>query len=459
MVAEALQAQLPVLLEALKSPPTDERGAVLEVMRRGFAPVLGASRNLLFRVGGQCLNLAWRDRTIIERIGVVGLSFMAWRNRGHLRRCAVELVSQVVPGVAQIRSFFGPRVVCARKNNPESRRPGSSETSMTVPNCQVKIATFQDSVYVVLGASVRFSRTVETPGGQPGHWLVGPDHVLTDDAPKFAFNDPTKVIRLAGRERILLAADLVGIKLDNNEMSLLSARAAKIGDFADPGTMAQIVGPDSKGTTGRLSHDACAFGKVIYDGTTVPGYSGAAYTDGSRVLGIHQGGGAHNYGVAASFIWGRICLYEKTIHEDSRKFLETLFERDGELRWTNVGDPMYIQIQDATGKYSIVERASVESTFGPGWDASNTIKRRRRRGYDDHLESALSGEATASNLLGGSRNVVLAQGCATPNLQSLMNEYNNLSADARKDFRKWLQAYPKVKSVMNGPVSAEAPAS
>nr|UYL94345.1 MAG: hypothetical protein [Evros sobemo-like virus] len=459
MVADALQAQLPILLEALKIVPAREETAVLEVVRRGFAPVLGVSRNLLFRAGGQCLGLVWSNRTIAERIGVVVLSFLAWRNRASIKRGAVELMSQVVPGVAQIRSFFGPRVVCARGNNPESRRVGSSETPMTVPNCQVKIATYCDSVYVVLGAAVRFSRTVETPGGTPGHWLVGPDHVLTDDSPKFAFNDPSKVIKLVGRERIHLAADLVGIKLDNDEMSLLSARAAKIGDFADPGTMAQIVGPDSKGTTGRLSHDVCAFGKIIYDGTTVPGYSGAAYTDGNRVLGIHQGGGAHNYGVASSFIWGRICLHEKTIHEDSRKFLETLFERDGALRWSSVGDPIYIQIQDATGKYSIVERATVDATFGPGWDSSNTIKRTRRRGYDDQLESAFPGEATASNLLGVSRDVAIAQGCEVPSLQSIMSGYNNLSSSARKDFRKWLQAYPKVKSVMNGPVSAEAPLS
>lgn len=55
---------------------------------------------------------------------------------------------------------------------------------------------------------------------------------------------------------------------------------------------------------GVLKHerDMCA-GRLSYSGSTLPGFSGSPYTNGQQVLGMHLGGGgAGNFGVAASLI-------------------------------------------------------------------------------------------------------------------------------------------------------------
>ncbi|APG75849.1 hypothetical protein 1 [Hubei sobemo-like virus 7] len=64
---------------------------------------------------------------------------------------------------------------------------------------------------------------------------------------------------------------------------------------------------------GILKHDTqVAFGFCSYSGSSVQGFSGAPYTNGSKVLAIHLGGGTSgNYGYSASFVMAQIHVYKR----------------------------------------------------------------------------------------------------------------------------------------------------
>lgn len=80
-------------------------------------------------------------------------------------------------------------------------------------------------------------------------------------------------------------------------------------------THARIVAArDSNNSSlGILRHDTkTAFGFCSYDGSTLQGFSGAPYTNGTRVLAIHLGGGSSgNFGYSASFVVAQINLYKR----------------------------------------------------------------------------------------------------------------------------------------------------
>lgn len=63
-----------------------------------------------------------------------------------------------------------------------------------------------------------------------------------------------------------------------------------------------IVGASGRGTSGRLRPSTTLLGMVEYDATTVAGYSGSVYFNGSTVYGMHTIGGRANRGIAAMFL-------------------------------------------------------------------------------------------------------------------------------------------------------------
>lgn len=225
------------------------------------------------------------NRTPMEKtlLPVVG-GYICWQ----AYRCGVfgymkKHAGKVLPGVTFVESVLQkkPRLTYDREAvikrvNLESRRQGSEESPMTMPPYQCAIGYKDGAEFKVIGYAIRMDENV----------LVGPDHVLSDD------EDMNKqacgkqgIISLRGKDRIILDTDLVMIKLEPKDLSSIGIKQCKIGELPEHGQMAQIVGPRSLGTMGRLLHDTLSFGRVVYEGTTVGGYSGAAYQIGSAVVG------------------------------------------------------------------------------------------------------------------------------------------------------------------------------
>lgn len=341
---------------------------------------------------------------------------------------AKKLVYAVVPGLRRLKSYLtgkpevvlDPATTGTVKTVLESRRQGSEEADMTFPSSQARVGIMRDGQFVVLGSCVRFD-----------DHLVGPDHVLGGEADRYAYGKQT-YISLYGKDRLILGTDLVAVPLTKKDLSTLGLKSCSIASVPDSGAYAQIVGPVGKGTTGLLRNDARCFGRLVYDGTTLAGYSGSGYTIGTQVAGIHQNGGAVNGGFSASFVWARLKAALKQKPEASEDWLLGQMDAGKVIRWDSMsGDPDEVTIC-VGGLYSVVQRDSMTKAFGKDWDSRIELVPRKRASY----ESADSGERPDSMLPGASSSSVNSQDVDRLLLLAATDAYKKLSAKQRRKFRE-----------------------
>lgn len=384
---------------------------------------------------------ALRQRTSFEQAGLVAsVAWGVWaldRTVG-LGKIA-SFIGKATPGWTRIKRALGPLEVVLEPENGkartllESRRSGSEESDFTTPRCQARVGFYRDGQFVVVGSCIRMADNI----------LVGPDHVLGGDGDKFVYGSQS-VVSLKDKERIAVATDLVAIRMTDRELSTIGVSEAKIGPIPENGCYAQIVGPVSRGTTGNLRHDSTVFGRVVYGGTTIAGYSGSAYTDGSRVLGIHQRGGQVNGGFSASYAW---MLVKKALNmrdESTSEYVENLYKSGKKFKWNRTGDPDEVQLL-VDGYYHTIPVASMVEAWGTDWEETankRSTGSNRTRGYEDYESGEtvvaappLSGESRAANL-GASSVLAECPVSAPPNTHSLMEMYNKLSKTQRKNFRR-----------------------
>lgn len=382
------------------------------------------------------------ERTTLEKTLIAGGLFygLCQANRFGLVDKFNTVTDFLVPGYSSLMSFFGKRLrvevdpaTCTNWNSLESRRDGSDERHMTTPSFQCKIGYKKDGKFVVIGCAIRFEAGC----------LVGPDHVLSDEDldEKFALGKQG-LLSLKGKERITLATDMVMIRMTEKDFSTIGISVCKIVSVPERGALAQIIGPESNGTCGRLICDEMNFGRVIYEGTTLAGYSGGGYCIGNGCAGVHQLGGKINSGLDASYIWMLVRIELGLVFEDSEEWLLGQFKAGKKLRWNSHGDPNFVQVH-VGGVYSTVQKRSMIRAFGNNWDSSDYLYR-VAPGYDDSAaqESVpVQGEASNSILLGVSSLSANSQEPQEPRIQRIMREYKALSSKQRKSIRKSLQIY------------------
>lgn len=365
--------------------------------------------------------MVWQQRTGFEKtLLLTALGYGLYRNR--------EVVGGVLSATWHIGASWA-RVKCAlfgaklavsvdpdsgiRRDVMESRRPGSEEACMSFPACAARIGSVRDGgKFVALGVAVRF----------PLNMLVAPDHVLCDidSEDKMAFGSQ-KPFSLRGKVRIPLATDLVGIILTEAEFSRIGVAECHVGHIQDTGAMVSIVGPDSKGTVAAMSNDKTQFGRVIYNGTTLAGYSGAPYMSGNRVVGLHQLGGPVNSGFSASFVWLLVKEFLKARDESSEDWLLGQYKAGREVQWREHSDidraGEYVQVC-INGQYSAVKFDSMNKAFGGRWRNSPRFSAKNSATYGDFESRPIpstssvepSGEANSSTHLGASSVLESAQG-------------------------------------------------
>lgn len=335
----------------------------------------------------------------------------------------------------------------------ESRRANSEEEPMTPPKFQAKVGVFRDGKFIVIGCAIRLKHNI----------LVSPDHVIAEEPEeKFVMGHlPDKYVSLKGKELHVIATDLVALQLNENELSLLGLKEAKIG-YVSRKTYCQIVGPVGKGTQGDLELDE-VFGRVVYSATTLPGYSGAAYVSGSALMGVHQSGGRVNGGYAASYVW---CLVREQLlrqePEGSEDWLISQFDSGRELRWeVNPTEPSMVRIQ-VNGEFSNILRTSLTKAFGNDWDDSQVIRRAdvkaraKRGGYRD-FEFESSGEYLVNSRHPGALNSpVRNQAPQVQNHPNLTQEFG-MSPKQVKLLRHILSNYDMQSASTSGQVSQVPP--
>lgn len=401
--------------------------------------------------------------TPLEKKLIVGISmYGTWKlyDAGCFHYVGRQMRSGV-PGLKWMRALMGKYEVVHNRAAPrscnvlESRRPGSEENSMTTPRCQAVVAYKAEGRMVVVGNVIRFDR----------NFIVGPDHVLGGPVSDVKYVKGSQAwVSLEGKERIFLDTDLVAIQMTEKELSTIGVAVCKIATLPDVGILAQVVGPESKGTVGVLKHDSRLFGRVVYEGTTLAGYSGAAYLTGNGVLGIHQAGGAVNSGYSASYVWNLLLLELGLKLESSEDWLLGQFKHSKKLEWRNCAAPDEVLVR-VNGQYARVEKDSMYRAFGPDWQANEKFENRPsdiRFTYGPEIpESAVAnfvsnaqangaGEANGSKRPGVSSLLEDTQEPERPSHLSLWNEYKQLSPQQRKKFRSLMTSVLNQTSTTSG---------
>jgi len=359
---------------------------------------------------------------------------------------AATLATSLVPGWRTVKNVvtgrpevvMDPETICTARTVLESRRPGSDEVEMTSPPCQARVGVMRDGQFVVIGACIRLEDC-----------LVAPDHVI-GGGDKYIYGRQN-CVSLKGKEIVSIGTDLSYVQMTEKELSTIGISVAKLSAVPDLGIYSQIVGPMSKGTTGVLRNDPRSFGRVVYEGTTIAGYSGSAYTSGPHVYGLHQMGGQVNGGYAITFVWARLRAALRMKPESSEDWLLGQTKAGRKIRWdASSGDPDELTIC-INGLYTVVQRDSMVRAFGRNWE-NEILSLKPSGGYGDYE----SGESRISTSLGGSRMSEESKESDISHHQSLMDAYKKLSPALRKKFRNSLNLSDGAKT-SNGQVSVLDP--
>lgn len=307
----------------------------------------------------------------------------------------------------------------------ESVREGSDQMALSFPKCQAYVGQMKEGKFVAHGCTVRF-----------GNWLVMPDHVFSyaerETARTYVMGrkKESKPVEITGREFQLVDTDMGFVAMSADELSQVGISRASIGHvIPDQGSVAVIVGASGLGTQGRLNHDSEVFGRVVYGGTTVGGYSGAAYCVMNQVVGIHQCGGKINGGYSASYLWVTINFLKGTgENEDTWDWLQKSYKGkkriEVDLSWKDL-DEVRVKVD---GQYAIVNRKSMAKAFGANWlnevSSHGRLKLRERTvQYDDYE----AGEVQNSTILGASSSSEKSQGLEGSPVLTLTSGFKKLS--------------------------------
>lgn len=363
--------------------------------------LMGGLRTLLRRVWELRLP-GCRPLTTLERVQIWCLiSYLLWLNKSKKLDFLNNLLDKIVPLWSYLRyRINGPKVKFAEdgrlgKRVLEAARVGSEETAMSVPKCQVLIGQMKDGDFVAHGCGVRMENA-----------LVMPDHVYSygnrDGETGTAWvmgRQKSRGVCLHGKEVHVIDTDLVWIELTADEWSIVGAAVQNIyHEIPERGNYAQVVGYKGLGTAGIVAHDPTCFGRVIYEATTLPGYSGAAYMVANRIAGIHQSGSSKvNGGYSASYVWMMVSYDKKNLPEATEEFLMDQYN-DGydihvDLGWKDL-DRVRIK---TGGRYHLVERSSMNKAFGSDWHGRDRVRHRKGKHYDDFPECAEQGNGMVSS--------------------------------------------------------------
>lgn len=259
----------------------------------------------------------------------------------------------------------------------ECRRPGSEEMILAGSKAQCMLGEMNGNVFEAFGCAVLFGHA----GNQPSDsfwYLVMPEHAWGYTRTIWAKGRQSQVELTYKREMeedktvIHLATDLIAVRITQKEMSTIGISARGLLHFLPVyGSEAKIVGCMGKGTLGILKHDTHVFGRVSYSGTTLGGYSGAAYIVNEQIAGIHTYGTPQiNGGWSASFIWATLAFEVRRVDplvvegETTPTWLERTLQQRKRVRVDKTFyDDECVRIQ-IDGRYAVVQKSSMQKVCG-----------------------------------------------------------------------------------------------
>lgn len=195
--------------------------------------------------------------------------------------------------------------------DPEGMIPGSIPMKNgREPSCQVRLAFKQGDSYVIVGAGLRVE-----------NYLITPTHNCQAGVDLYAVRGTNVVLVDADTEK-MLAADVSAFCLTESQWSLLGVKQAKLGPLARDATVMITSSCDYQYSTGILSvGNGRTLGRVEYNASTLPGFSGSGYMNGQVCLGMHCHGGIKPGGYEMLYIYVRLKQAIGQTPESSDDFL------------------------------------------------------------------------------------------------------------------------------------------
>jgi len=227
---------------------------------------------------------------------------------------------------------------------PESYRAESPYYEADQPDCQFSVWVITDEAKTLIGHGVRIES-----------WLVMPTHVCSTQDAQIVVSRRTK----SGTEvQKALSVDSLVWKDVATDVSCammpdgFPLKKAVIGPYSGKAYVTITAAFENQNTSMSWMSDKAGFGMLDYQGSTRPGFSGAAYMSQKKMVAMHLGGGVQNLAIAASFLLNQLKTTESTEGQALERILRT--HRPDEWDYAATGDPDYFQVR-ADGRYHLIE--------------------------------------------------------------------------------------------------------
>lgn len=200
--------------------------------------------------------------------------------------------------------------------SPEGLIPGSVLLEGgRPPKGQVKVAMLRNEKLCIVGSGLRME-----------NWLVTPTHNTHSGCELWLLGDNGGEIKVDTSTEVQVCPDVVAYRVSEPHWATLRTAAIKMAPVRKHSTVAVTSSCDNKYSVAALSPTA-PMGRVVYAGSTMPGFSGAAYANGMQVLGMHCHGGHVNGGYEILYIYAKLKIAIDEIPESSEDFFMTELTR------------------------------------------------------------------------------------------------------------------------------------
>lgn len=202
----------------------------------------------------------------------------------------VVLVSVALWHSSIVAANSGRRLIyAARGLQYEAMRPGSAFTKAQIPTCQVAISIPGLLMDSHQGYGIRY-----------GDYLITPAHVVERFSEVVLSTPYGKILISVRGVQSRLTDDLTYLFVGADVFSRLRVVAARMPQRFIPGFGA-CIGVSGM-SSGRIFKSQLR-GRLVFEGSTLPGMSGAAYMMNGAFVGVHQGAsGIANLGISCEVI-------------------------------------------------------------------------------------------------------------------------------------------------------------
>nr|UGO57193.1 MAG: hypothetical protein 2 [Riboviria sp.] len=204
--------------------------------------------------------------------------------------------------------------------------PGSELINQSPPNFQASVLIMADGIKRKVGEAFRVPEGILTAK----HNLIGADRVfLSAGGKEVEVKDEPKEL---DQDVVLIPyANLAALELGMAKLVKVSVRQ-------------QVMVNNGTHVTWGEVHPATAVGYVNYTGSTLPGFSGAPYYIGKRVVGMHTGAGVLNMGYDGAFLHAILTKSRKEsegFSTDAQELYREMAERGQDLEYKVMSNDFY----------------------------------------------------------------------------------------------------------------------